>query len=156
MLLHINIGRRIKQFQCLSVHKLVIRKVDKFTKKCNKSIYKSIPDKINIFRIWSSQSRNITPLSPLKFNWLFWGICRIDLQGWRISQARNQKSLLPASHWFLSWLINRPSRRWWYIPPKRQLNFSWLHYSVSENKSLIKCNKGWIFSVKLFNLFHYH
>jgi hypothetical protein len=33
---------------------------------------------------------DITPYSSLKVNWCFGGICRVHLQGQRISQARNQ------------------------------------------------------------------
>jgi hypothetical protein len=33
---------------------------------------------------------DITPYSPMKVNWRFGGICRLHLQGRRISRARNQ------------------------------------------------------------------
>jgi hypothetical protein len=33
---------------------------------------------------------DITPCSPLKIKWCFGGICRLHLQDWRLSQARNQ------------------------------------------------------------------
>jgi hypothetical protein len=38
----------------------------------------------------SSTFWDITPCSPLKVNWRFWGTCCFHLQGRRVSQARNQ------------------------------------------------------------------
>jgi hypothetical protein len=38
----------------------------------------------------SSGFRGITPYSLLKVNWCFGGTCRLHLQGWRISEARNK------------------------------------------------------------------
>jgi hypothetical protein len=47
--------------------------------------------------------------NPLKFNRRFGGTYRRNLQGWRLSQTRNQpeedKALLSASYWFISCLV---------------------------------------------------
>jgi hypothetical protein len=56
-----------------------------------------------------STSWDITPCSPLKVNPLFGGTCSLHFQGQIISQARSQICLIPASYWFLAWIILRSS-----------------------------------------------
>jgi hypothetical protein len=65
--------------------------------------------------------------SSLKVNPHFERICRIHRKGWRISQARNQVCLLPASCWFLAGLTLRTWRWRRHVPPKRRLTFSGLY-----------------------------
>jgi hypothetical protein len=71
----------------------------------------------------SSVFWDITQCSPLKVNRCVWGICRLHLQGWRISQARNQCE----SRWqaYLCYEtsvdIKRTARR--YVPEDRALPF---------------------------------
>jgi hypothetical protein len=40
------------------------------------------------------------------------------------------------SRWFLAWLILRPWRWRWYVPPKRQLTFNRLHSIIFQTKKL--------------------
>jgi hypothetical protein len=81
---------------------------------------------------------DITPCIMLKGNRQFKGTCRLHFQGWRISQARNQQ-LLPASWWFLAWLIILPWSRKWHVPPRRRLAFNGLHGVVpQEDRTLQK------------------
>jgi hypothetical protein len=76
----------------------------------------------------------IMPCSPVKGNRRFGGTYRLQLQGRRLSQGRNQYELgslpllpanglfclLPVSSWFLAWLIIR-TRGWkWRFRPKRR------------------------------------
>jgi hypothetical protein len=49
----------------------------------------------------------IMPFSPLKNNIRFGEIYLLYHKGLRMSQAINQLSFLPASCWFLAWLIFR-------------------------------------------------
>jgi hypothetical protein len=51
-------------------------------------------------------------------------------QGRRTSQI--ELCLLPASWWFLAWLILQPWRRKWHLPPKRRLTFNGLHGVISQ------------------------
>jgi hypothetical protein len=63
----------------------------------------------------SSVLGDITPHIPLKVNWRFGGICRLHLQGKRISQEKNQReagskqsfTLLPTSSSFRASVIWR-------------------------------------------------
>jgi hypothetical protein len=68
---------------------------------------------------------DITPCTPLKVNRRFGGICRLHLQGRRISQASFTCYLCRAS--FFAWFILRPRRLRRRVPPKRQLTFNGLH-----------------------------
>jgi hypothetical protein len=52
--------------------------------------------------------------SPLKVNRRFAETYRLHLQGRKISQARNQR------------------KRWFLVPPKRQLTFNGLHGLISQ------------------------
>jgi hypothetical protein len=72
----------------------------------------------------------ITPSSLFKISWRFGVTCRLHLQSQRIGQA--ELCLLPASCWFLAWLILWPWRWRWYIPPKCRLTFSGLHSIISQ------------------------
>jgi hypothetical protein len=87
-------------------------------------------------RLKSSVFWDVTPCSPLKTNRRFCGTCRLQFQGQRIiGQARLY--LLPASVWFLSWLIILRPWRWRrHVPPKRQLNFNGLHGVISHKTEL--------------------
>jgi hypothetical protein len=76
----------------------------------------------------------ITPCSLLKVNRCFGGTFRLHLQNWRTSQARNQHDtgskqsyLLPASCWFLAWLILQSWKWRRNVPPKHELTFIGLH-----------------------------
>jgi hypothetical protein len=44
--------------------------------------------------------------------------------------------LLPASHWFLAWLVLRPWRLWLHVPPNRRLTFNGLHGILSQKIEL--------------------
>jgi hypothetical protein len=85
----------------------------------------------------SSTFWDVTPCSLLKVNWCFGRICCLHLQGRKISEAKNQQSLLPASCWFLARLILRPWRWRRHVPPKRQFDFqqnTWCY--IPEDRTL--------------------
>jgi hypothetical protein len=97
-------------------------------------VYNSIHFDNIKFNVMSSVFWNKLVCSPLKVNLHFGGKCRLHLQGWRISRARNQcESRAELSCWFLAQLILRP-RRWKQLfPLKRRLTFNGLH---SEDTAL--------------------
>jgi hypothetical protein len=88
---------------------------------------------------------DIMPNSTMKANRLFGGTCRLHLQGWRISQARNlhevgskqSKALVPAPCWFLAWLTLQSWGWRWHAPPKHRLTFNRLHCVISPNTELL-------------------
>jgi hypothetical protein len=45
---------------------------------------------------------------------------------------------LPASFWFLAWLILRPWRRKWHVPLKHWLTFNGLHDLIFHKKEILK------------------
>jgi hypothetical protein len=61
--------------------------------------------------VWQRNSVfwDITPYSPVKVNWHFRVTYCLQLQGWRVSQARNQQEWGSKQSstlcWFLAWLI---------------------------------------------------
>jgi hypothetical protein len=63
---------------------------------------------------------DITPCSPLKDNRRFGG-----------AGSKQSSVMLPASPWFLVWLILRAWRFRWHVPPKRQLSFNGQHGVIS-------------------------
>jgi hypothetical protein len=76
-------------------------------------------------RLRSSVFWDITQCSRLKVNRRFGGTCRLHLQGWRISRARNQReSRWEAELW----------RR--FVPPKRRVIFNGLHGVISQKIEL--------------------
>jgi hypothetical protein len=71
---------------------------------------------------WVVMSYNV------KKAWYFGGTCCFPLQGWKVSQARNQQEagsrqccLIPASCWNRAWPILCPWRWRWYVPPNVRL-----------------------------------
>jgi hypothetical protein len=74
---------------------------------------------------------DITPCSPLKVNQCLDKTCRLHLQSQRISQPRNF-CLLPASNWFLVWIIIQHWRWKWHVSSKHWLNFNRLHGNISQ------------------------
>jgi hypothetical protein len=91
---------------------------------------------LTAFVMKSSAFWDITPHSPQKVNQNFGGKCRPHFQGRRIIRARNQLCLLPASFWFLAWLIFGPEDEG-DVPPKRRLNFNGLHGVIWQNTELL-------------------
>jgi hypothetical protein len=75
---------------------------------------------------------DITSCSLLRVKQHFRGICPINLQGRRISHARNQLYLLTASLWLLVWLILLPWRWRRHGSPKRRLASNELHLVISQ------------------------
>jgi hypothetical protein len=55
--------------------------------------------------------------SPMKVNWCFGGTCHFHIQGWRVSQARNQHDA--SSKKALLWR--------WLVPLKCPITFKGLH-----------------------------
>jgi hypothetical protein len=85
----------------------------------------------------SSIYRNITPCSPLEVNGRFGGTYCRQLQGQKISQARNQREV--SSTFYLlhaAWLILRHWRWRWHIPPKSRLTFNGLCGVISQRIEL--------------------
>jgi hypothetical protein len=72
-----------------------------------------------IIPLKSTNFWDITPCSPLKVSWRFGGIYRLHLQGWRISQERNQRE-------------GRWQAEGSDMFPKRQLSFNGLHDVISQ------------------------
>jgi hypothetical protein len=79
------------------------------------------------------------PCSPLKINRCFRRICRLHLQGRRISQARHQHEAdsKKTSAWNLILLVSSLDlilRSWWwrYIHPKRRFVFNGLRGDMSQ------------------------
>jgi hypothetical protein len=54
-----------------------------------------------------------------------------------MSQGRNQLCLLPASCWFIAWLIFRPRRWRRNFPGKRRLTFNGLHGVISQKELFV-------------------
>jgi hypothetical protein len=94
---------------------------------------------------------DITPCSPLKVNRRFGGTCRVyllwNVARWKQNPVRKfndscevssaQICLLPA---YTAWLVLRPWRLRWHIPPKLQFwLFDGLHGFISQKTGLI-CN----------------
>jgi hypothetical protein len=78
---------------------------------------------MNSFIFW-----NIRPCSPLKVNWCFGGMCHFNLQGKRISQARNQCEACSKQGW-----------RWkWHVLEKHRLAFNRLHSIISHKIELFR------------------
>jgi hypothetical protein len=83
-------------------------------------------------RIWDPYSRgyefsvfcDITPCSPLKVNWHFGRAFCLQFQGRRVSQS--------PSCWFLAWLIIRPYKLMWYIPPTLRSALDRLYVYISQ------------------------
>jgi hypothetical protein len=84
--------------------------------------------------IKSSIFRVIIPCIPLKVKWHFGGTYYLNLQGRRVSQARNQKE---GGSMFLAWLSLRSWRWKRHVPPKRQLTFTGLHGVTFQKTYLV-------------------
>jgi hypothetical protein len=84
---------------------------------------------LNKLRMESTIFWDITPCSPLKVNRHFGGAYRLQLQGRRISRARNQRG----SKWKAgpAWLILRLWSWRRYVSPKRWLPFNGLRGVIS-------------------------
>jgi hypothetical protein len=85
----------------------------------------------------SSVFWDITSCSPLKVNRCFGATCRRHLHGRRISEARNQREAV--SKQSSTWLIPRPWRWRWHVPPKRRLTFNGLHGVIPQKIRLLMC-----------------
>jgi hypothetical protein len=81
---------------------------------------------------------DVTPCSPLKVNWHFKRTCHVHLQGWRISQARNQHEE-GSKHSFMlvSCLAYSLTLKMEVIcSSKISVHFQWIARHVPENNSL--------------------
>jgi hypothetical protein len=76
----------------------------------------------NIWDLEEFYLLGIMPCSAFKVSRHFGGICRLHLQGRRISQARNQRES--------RWQAER------HVPPKLRLTFNELHDIISQNIQL--------------------
>jgi hypothetical protein len=74
---------------------------------------------------------DITPCSRFKVNRHFERTCHLQLQGRRISQAKNL-CLLRVSRWILPWIILRPWRWKRHVPLKHWFIFKELHGVISQ------------------------
>jgi hypothetical protein len=76
-----------------------------------------------LWRIGGSQSGGYEEFSLLlKVNQRFGGTYRLNLQGWRVNQARNQH-FCACFMLIFSWFTLQPWRWRRHVPPKRQLTF---------------------------------
>jgi hypothetical protein len=75
--------------------------------------------------LWAVTARN-----PLKANRRFEGTCCRHLQ--------HELWLLPASCWFVSWLILLPKMWERHVPPKRLLTFNALHGLIFQKRGLFQ------------------
>jgi hypothetical protein len=97
-----------------------------------------------VSRIWGSCSGDYEEFYILRYNiaWFvkvsqhFLGTCHLHLQGWRVSQARNQHEA--SSKLLLSF---QPWRWRQHVPPKLQLTLNELHRITSQNKWTYR--SGW-------------
>jgi hypothetical protein len=88
----------------------------------------------------SSVFWDITLCSLLKVNHCFRQTCHLHLQGWRISQARNQREVLLATYFMLVFCLacSMTLKMEWCVPPKRQFTFNGLHSIISHKAELFK------------------
>jgi hypothetical protein len=75
---------------------------------------------------------NIRQCSSVKNNLRFGGTYCLHLQGWRISQERNQREIGNK----FNWLTLRPWRRKWYVPPECKLIFNRKYTVISKNTEI--------------------
>jgi hypothetical protein len=115
---------------------------------------------LNRFLLKSSIYWDITLSSPLKFNWCISQTCCFQLQGWRISQARNQHEagskqcfmLVSCLSYSLTLKmevicssgtsVDFQWTTWWYVPEDRTI-----HSHYSENL------KSYVFLLAICNWF---
>jgi hypothetical protein len=93
------------------------------------------------FLLKSSVFKDVTPCSPLKVNWHFRGICHLPLQGWRVSQTRNQHEEL---HGILSQKIElfrnttlRTSNPTWLLSTSTELLRDEAHWQTWSHVSIL-------------------
>jgi hypothetical protein len=94
------------------------------------------PEVLTAVAMKSSIFWNISPYSPLKVNWCFWGTCRFHLQCRGICM-KQVVGLLLALFWFLSLLIFGHWGWRWHAPTKRGLTFNRLHGVIPEDRILL-------------------
>jgi hypothetical protein len=96
----------------------------------------------------SSVFWNMTAYSSMRVNTRFGGTCRLHLQGWIVSHARNQYEgmrkqqgeplLLPASRLFLALLTLQPCRWKRHVPAICRLIFNGLYGVISHKTELFR------------------